>query len=415
MIIQVGEEIGVWSTIALLIVDSILGAVLMRSQGRAAWRRFNEALARGPPAGARGARRRARHLRRRAAAHPGLRHRHRRPRSCCCRRRARSSARLLVRRFAGRMVVSRRRRARRAGRAGRARDYDVEGTATEVDRPARGCRDGRPRARGAAGPAATARRRRDGRVRRPGRAALRPGARSASARRRRRAGWGCCSTGEPSVGRRCADRRACAIEVVEPLRALARALRRRASTSSSRRSAAAALDRRRRRAAGGMAATSSSAASAGRSRGGASVDCLGQRGHSWGAPDWSKLALARTVSAGSTTGTAVDAHRGPVGVGQAPRRRGRSRRTSSSTATPRRRRRAAAQHDLRRRRAPAPRRASSCGSTRRGRATRTAPPARCVCGTTLDLGRLRLDCAFFAWRMEGRTGVGRYDVLRRAA
>ena len=37
-----------------------------------------------------------------------------------------------------------------------------------------------------------------------------------------------------------------------------------------------------------------------------------------------------------------------------------------------------------------------------------------VCGTTLDLGRLRLQCAFFRWRMEGRTGVGRYDVLTRA-
>jgi hypothetical protein len=36
-----------------------------------------------------------------------------------------------------------------------------------------------------------------------------------------------------------------------------------------------------------------------------------------------------------------------------------------------------------------------------------------LCGTTLDLGRLRLDTAFFGWRMEGRTGVGRYDVLRR--
>jgi hypothetical protein len=37
-----------------------------------------------------------------------------------------------------------------------------------------------------------------------------------------------------------------------------------------------------------------------------------------------------------------------------------------------------------------------------------------MCGTTLDLGRLRLDCAFFRWRMEGRTGFGRYDLLRRA-
>jgi hypothetical protein len=36
-----------------------------------------------------------------------------------------------------------------------------------------------------------------------------------------------------------------------------------------------------------------------------------------------------------------------------------------------------------------------------------------ACGTSLDLGRLRLDCAFFRWRMEGREGFGRYDVLRR--
>ena len=31
------------------VADSILGSLLMRSQGRVAWRRFNEALQRGPP------------------------------------------------------------------------------------------------------------------------------------------------------------------------------------------------------------------------------------------------------------------------------------------------------------------------------------------------------------------------------
>jgi UPF0716 protein FxsA len=44
VIIEVGQAIGVWLTIALLIADSVLGSLLMRSQGRAAWRRFNEAL-----------------------------------------------------------------------------------------------------------------------------------------------------------------------------------------------------------------------------------------------------------------------------------------------------------------------------------------------------------------------------------
>jgi UPF0716 protein FxsA len=47
VIIKVGEAIGVLPTIALLILDSFLGAALLRSQGRAAWNRFNEALAQG--------------------------------------------------------------------------------------------------------------------------------------------------------------------------------------------------------------------------------------------------------------------------------------------------------------------------------------------------------------------------------
>jgi UPF0716 protein FxsA len=47
VIIKVGEAIGVLPTIALLILDGFLGAALLRHQGRAAWARFNEALAAG--------------------------------------------------------------------------------------------------------------------------------------------------------------------------------------------------------------------------------------------------------------------------------------------------------------------------------------------------------------------------------
>jgi UPF0716 protein FxsA len=47
LILQIGGAIGVLPTIALLIADSVLGAALMRSQGRAAWLRFNAALAEG--------------------------------------------------------------------------------------------------------------------------------------------------------------------------------------------------------------------------------------------------------------------------------------------------------------------------------------------------------------------------------
>jgi UPF0716 protein FxsA len=49
VIIQVGQWIGLWPTLAILVADSVIGTVLMRSQSRLAWRRFNEALAAGRP------------------------------------------------------------------------------------------------------------------------------------------------------------------------------------------------------------------------------------------------------------------------------------------------------------------------------------------------------------------------------
>jgi UPF0716 protein FxsA len=42
--IKVGDAIGAVPTIALLVADSILGSILMRSQGRAVWRRFQETM-----------------------------------------------------------------------------------------------------------------------------------------------------------------------------------------------------------------------------------------------------------------------------------------------------------------------------------------------------------------------------------
>jgi UPF0716 protein FxsA len=128
VILQVGEAIGALPTIAILIADSILGSVLMRSQGRLAWQRFNLAVAEGRvPA--------------REAVDgvlvvfggallltPGfvtdvfgvlLLLPVTRP----------LVRRLLVRRFAARMVAS----ARMPGRPPADRGWDVEGTAHEVD------------------------------------------------------------------------------------------------------------------------------------------------------------------------------------------------------------------------------------------------------------------------------------------
>jgi UPF0716 protein FxsA len=44
VILQVGEWIGAVWTILLLAADSVIGSLLLRSQGRAVWRRFNDAL-----------------------------------------------------------------------------------------------------------------------------------------------------------------------------------------------------------------------------------------------------------------------------------------------------------------------------------------------------------------------------------
>src|SRR5919197_407726 len=47
VILKVGDAIGVVPTILLLAGDSVLGSLLLRSQGRSVWRRFNSALAEG--------------------------------------------------------------------------------------------------------------------------------------------------------------------------------------------------------------------------------------------------------------------------------------------------------------------------------------------------------------------------------
>ena len=44
VIIKVGEAIGAPLTILILLLDSVLGSMLLRSQGRAVWRRFNETV-----------------------------------------------------------------------------------------------------------------------------------------------------------------------------------------------------------------------------------------------------------------------------------------------------------------------------------------------------------------------------------
>jgi hypothetical protein len=140
------------------------------------------------------------------------------------------------------------------------------------------------------------------------------------------------------------------------------------------------------------------------------VRCLGQRGHAWGEPDWSRITETRTVSAWPDEGfaLALTAVR-PQGAdhGDEPMwaalldHRGTLRvedpRLSTTYDGDGRQRRAGLELWL----------DEEEGHPHRG-------SGEVLCGSTLDLGQLRLDCAFFRWRIDGRAGVGRYDVLRRA-
>jgi hypothetical protein len=140
------------------------------------------------------------------------------------------------------------------------------------------------------------------------------------------------------------------------------------------------------------------------------VDCLGQRGHQWGAPDWERIELARTVSAWLADGTGlVFASVRPHGAAghDAELRSAHLIESDATLPIADARLSTASDEDGRQRRA-----GFELWLSEDGPPHRVAGEA--VCGTTLELGRLRLDTAFFAWRMDGRAGVGRYDVLRRA-
>lgn len=137
---------------------------------------------------------------------------------------------------------------------------------------------------------------------------------------------------------------------------------------------------------------------------------MGQRGRSWGSPDWERMRLARTITAWfddehafsalavrpakatshadeAVTAFLLDGR--PLDVSEA---------RLSTTYDAEERQRAAGLELYLGPDEEFPRRMAG----------------EVVAGTSLDLGRLRLDCAFFRWRWDGREGVGRYDVLRRA-
>jgi hypothetical protein len=146
------------------------------------------------------------------------------------------------------------------------------------------------------------------------------------------------------------------------------------------------------------------------------VDALGQRGHSWGSPDWDRIALARTVAAwlDDELTVSLTAIR-PAGAKHHEDERvaatilDRDPETGAERATMVADPRLSTTYD-----ADGRQRAAGLELYMDEEGVPRRAAGEVVCGTTLDLGRLRLDCSFLRWRMEGRSGIGRYDVLRRA-
>jgi hypothetical protein len=141
------------------------------------------------------------------------------------------------------------------------------------------------------------------------------------------------------------------------------------------------------------------------------VGCLGQRGHIWGAPELDRIEIARTLSAWMGADRAVTLT--AVRPTRAKHRQldeavaGWVFESGEPVAITEPRLSTTYDGDLHQQRA-----GLELWMDEERTADRRAF-GEVVCGTTIDLGDLRLDSAFFHWRMEGREGVGLYDVLRR--
>ena len=141
------------------------------------------------------------------------------------------------------------------------------------------------------------------------------------------------------------------------------------------------------------------------------VACLGQRGHAWGEPDWERIDATRTLAAWLPDGSGLAfASVRPAGAGDHGAERTWAALLEEAGALSIDEPRLSTTYD---------------GEGRQRRAglelwvgEEDGYPLRgsgeVLCGSTLDLGQLRLDCAFFTWRVERDEGVGRYDILRRA-
>ena len=141
------------------------------------------------------------------------------------------------------------------------------------------------------------------------------------------------------------------------------------------------------------------------------IDCLGQRGRSWGVADWSRIALTRSLGAWLEDGSSLTvAAVRPEGAESHADEATWGALLDAEGAVPITDPRVSTTYDgdgHQRRVGLELWVGEEDDYPRRG-------AGQVLCGSSVELGQLRLDCAFFAWQLDGREGVGRYDLLRRA-
>ena len=141
------------------------------------------------------------------------------------------------------------------------------------------------------------------------------------------------------------------------------------------------------------------------------IDCLGQRGRSWGTADWGEIALTRSLGAWLDEGPSVvySAVRPARATSHAEEAQwGALVDADGAVAMADPRLSTTYDGDGHQRRAGLELWVGEDDDyPRRG-------AGQVLCGSSVELGSLRLDLAFFGWTLDGRRGVGRYDVLRRA-
>jgi hypothetical protein len=141
------------------------------------------------------------------------------------------------------------------------------------------------------------------------------------------------------------------------------------------------------------------------------IDCLGQRGRSSGVADWGRIALTRSVAAWLEDGASLTvAAVRPTGAESHADEAtwGALLDAEAAVAVADPRVSTTYDGDGHQRRAGLELWVSEDDDyPRRG-------AGQVLCGSSVELGQLRLDCAFFVWQLDGREGVGRYDMVRRA-